>query len=246
MPYLRSFLFDVYFYLISLLVSILGLPFLMGPQSWSYYPSRFWGYLTLVGARWILGLNYKLEGVENLPAQPYIIASKHQSAWETVAMCYLFPPSSYVLKKELMYVPFINLHFARQKVISVDRKLGKRALIPMLKMAQVHKAAKRCIIVYPEGTRSEAGKAGRYRPGVFSLHKGLEIPVVPVALNSGVFWPRRSWLKKKGTITVSILPPIYPGLDQNEFMEVLEQAVEGRSNQLYEEVCGAGNIEKKA
>lgn len=237
MPYIRSFLFDVYFYLLSALVSILGLPFLLGPQSWAFYPSRLWGYLTLLGARWILGLNYKIEGVENLPPQPYIIASKHQSAWETVAMCYLFPPSSYVLKKELKYVPIINLHFSRQKVISVDRKLGKRALIPMIKMGKFHTDAKRCIIIYPEGTRSEVGKAGRYRPGVFSLQQGLKIPVVPVALNSGAFWPRRSWLKKKGTITVSILPPIHPGLDQKEFMDTLEQAVEFRSNQLYDEVC---------
>lgn len=236
MQYIRSFVFDVYFYIIGVLISILSLPILLGPQSWSYAVPRFWGYLTLVGARWILGLSYKVEGLENLPSKPYIIASKHQSAWETAAMCHIFPGSVYVLKKELKYIPFFNFHFARQKVITVDRKLGKFAIEPMVKSAQVHKEARRCIIIYPEGTRSAVGKAGRYRAGVFALQEGLDIPVVPVALNSGVFWPRRSFIKKSGMITVSILPPINPGLTREKFMEVLEQSIETRSNQLYEEV----------
>ena len=239
MPYLRSFLFDIYFYSMSLLVSVLGIPFLCGPRSWAYLPSRIWGKLCLVGARWILGLSYKVEGIENLPNPPYIIASKHQSAWETVAMCYLFPPSSYVLKKELKYIPLINLHFIRQKVIAIDRKLGKLAIVPMIETAKIHREEKRCIIIYPEGTRSEAGKKGRYRTGVFSLQEGLGMPVVPVALNSGVFWPRRSWLKKKGCITVSILPAIPPGLNKEDFMEALETSIEGRSQQIYKEACDA-------
>ena len=146
----------------------------------------------------------------------------------------------------IKYIPIINLHFARQRVITVDRKLGKRAIIPMIKAARFHKEAKRCIIIYPEGTRSAVEKAGRYRVGVFSLQKGLEIPVVPVALNSGAFWPRRSWIKKKGTITLSILPPLYPGLSREEFMETLEKTIETRSTQLYEEVRCENKIKEKS
>ncbi|WP_032112488.1 lysophospholipid acyltransferase family protein [Candidatus Paracaedibacter symbiosus] len=246
MKYIRSFIFDVYFYAIGLFFSIFGLPILLGPQRWSYYVSQIWGYMTLVGARWILGLDCKVEGLENLPEKPYLIASKHQSAWETAAMCYIFPGAVYVLKKELKYVPFFNCHFARQKVIAVDRKLGKRAIEPMVEAAQFHKEAKRNIIIYPEGTRSAVGKAGRYRAGVFALQEGLDIPVVPVALNSGVFWPRRCFVKKPGVVTVSILPAINPGLTREEFMETLERVIETKSNQLLEEINYENMVEKKS
>jgi 1-acyl-sn-glycerol-3-phosphate acyltransferase len=246
MLYIRSFIFDIYFYIVCALVSVFCLPFLLGPISWSFIPSRLWGYLTLFGARWILGLDYKIEGAHNLPEKPYIIASKHQSAWETVAMCYLLPSPVFIMKKELKYVPLFNLYFARQKVIAVDRKLGKDAIIPMIEAAKFHMQGERCILIYPEGTRSEVGKSGRYRPGVFSLQEGLGVPVVPIALNSGAFWPRRSMIKKQGVITMSILPPIQPGLSREEFMKTLQTVIENRSNQLYEEVRSYDKTKKKS
>lgn len=232
MRYFRSFMFDIYFYIISFLISFFFLPLLLGPINWGYLAPKAWGFMTLWGAKWILGLDYKVEGWENLPPAPYIIASKHQSAWETAAMTYIFPGSVFILKKELKYVPLFNLYFWRLKAISVDRSLGKLAIEPMLKEAEAHTKEGRCIIIYPEGTRSAVGQAGRYKFGVAALYEGLSIPVVPVALNSGVFWPRRSFLKYAGTITVTILPAIESGINKTVFMKTLQDMIEKRTNAL--------------
>lgn len=234
MRYIRSFLFDIYFYMVSFLVSVICLPLLLGPIKWGYLSPRLWGFLTVKGAKWILGLNYRVEGRENLPPPPYIIASKHQSAWETVAMSHIFPESVFILKKELKYIPLFNLYFWRLKSIAIDRSLGKLAIAPMIKDAKFHRDAKRCIVIYPEGTRSAVGQSGRYKSGVAALYEGLGIPVVPVALDSGVFWPRRSFLKHSGTITVSILPAINPGLTKEALIKTLQGAIEKRSNELCE------------
>lgn len=228
MQKIRSFVFNGYFFTISALCAVLGLPFLLGTRKLAFMVPKVWARLTSLGARVILGLHYKVEGIENLPEGSCIIASKHQSAWETIIFCEIFRGALFVAKRELLLLPLFNLHFLKQKTIMLNRKLGARAKEDLVRQARERVADGDRIIIYPEGTRRPIGAKPKYKQGIGAMYSALDVPVVPVALNSGLFWSRRSFEKKPGTITVSVLPAIMPGLPQPEFMKVLEERIEGK------------------
>lgn len=231
--YSRSAIYNVYFFLATTFCAIFGIVFLFGSRATSFKTSRLWEKMLSAGARWILNLDYKVEGRENLPTKGgYVIASKHQSAWETFSYCGIFSGAIFVAKKELSYIPVVGSHFRKQKLIFVNRGLGSLAKADMVKQAKERIAEGDSIIIYPEGTRTAVGAKAKYKSGIYALYEVLNVPIVPVALNSGVYWPRRSFCKKPGTITVSILPPIQPGLSREEFMHQLENAIENRSREL--------------
>lgn len=232
MQKLRSLIFNIYFVIVSTSAAIFGLPLLLGSRKVSFLVSQAWAYLTGLGTKYILGLDYKVEGLDNLPTGPYIIASKHQSAWETVLFCVIFPRSIFVAKRELLFLPFFNFHFMKQKTIMLNRKLGGKAKADMVRQAQERVAEGDKIIIYPEGTRCPVGAPPKYKQGIGAMYTQLNVPVIPVALNSGVFWQRRSFEKKPGTITVSILPAIQPGLPHEEFMKTLENSIEKKMEDL--------------
>ncbi len=234
MKHIKSFLFNIYFIIVSLGCALFGLVFLLGARRTAFIVPQFWEKMLSFGARWLLDLDYKVEGLENLPKGPCLLASKHQSAWETFSFCGIFPEAVFIAKQELRYLPFMNFHFDKQKTIFVNRKLGSATRADMIRQAKERVADGDRIVIYPEGTRHAVGTKPKYKMGIASLYKELNVPVVPIALNSGVFWPRRSFLKKPGTITVSILPPIQPGLSQDDFMATLQNAIETRSLEL----CG--------
>ncbi|MBW8309015.1 MAG: 1-acyl-sn-glycerol-3-phosphate acyltransferase [Candidatus Paracaedibacteraceae bacterium] len=225
---LRSFLFNIYFVIISSLCALLGLPFLLGSRKLAFIVPQVWARLTALGTKYILGLDYKVEGRENLPTGACIIASKHQSAWETVIFCEIFRGSVFVAKRELLFLPFFNFHFLKQKTIMLNRKLGGKARADLVRQAAERVAENDRIIIYPEGTRRPIGATPKYKQGISTMYVQLNVPIVPVALNSGAFWPRRGFGKKPGTIIVSILPPILPGLTQSEFMQTLEERIESK------------------
>jgi 1-acyl-sn-glycerol-3-phosphate acyltransferase len=232
---LRSFLFNIYFVIVSTLSALLGLPFLLGSRKLAFVVPQAWARLTTLGTKYILGLDYKVEGRENLPAGACVIASKHQSAWETVIFCEIFRGSIFVAKRELLYLPLFNFHFLKQKTIMLNRKLGGQAKADLVRQAAERVAEGDRIIIYPEGTRRPIGSEPKYKQGIGAMYMQLNVPIVPVALNSGAFWPRRGFEKKAGTITVSILPPIYPGLTQSEFMQKLEESIESKMVHLIKE-----------
>ncbi|WP_051908516.1 lysophospholipid acyltransferase family protein [Candidatus Odyssella acanthamoebae] len=232
---LRSFLFNIYFVIVSTLSALLGLPFLLGSRKLSFVVPQAWARLTALGTKYILGLDYKVEGRENLPTGPCVIASKHQSAWETVIFCEIFRGSVFVAKRELLYLPLFNFHFLKQKTIMLNRKLGGQAKADLIRQAAERVADGDRIIIYPEGTRRPIGAEPKYKQGIGAIYMQLNVPIVPVALNSGAFWPRRGFQKKAGTITVSILPPITPGLTQSEFMQTLEERIESKMVDLIKE-----------
>jgi 1-acyl-sn-glycerol-3-phosphate acyltransferase len=232
MQRIRSLLFDVCFYLATLATVIVMLPLLLGPQRWAALPPRFWAIMTDFLARHLLRLSYRVEGMESLPPRPFLIACKHQSAWETLVLSKIFPGCVFVLKRELMWIPVLNLYFWRQRSISVNRKAGIQALKDMVRQARPIVADQQPIIIFPEGTRVNLGQKGEYQAGVAALYQNLDIPVVPVALNSGMFWGRRHFFKKSGTITVAILPAIQPGLNRKEFMVKLEASIEQKTDEL--------------
>ena len=235
MTALRSLLFNAFFYGWTTICVVAGLPLLLGPRIAIYYLGRLWVRPVLAALALICGLDYQVRGRENLPAGAALIAAKHQSAWDTIIFSVPLWDHSFVLKRELTWIPLFGFFLARAGLIPVDRQGGSKALRRMVAAARQVAAAGRPIVIFPEGTRVAPGQHRPYQPGVAALYGQLGIPVVPVALNSGVFWGRRSVWKQPGRITLEFLPPIAPGLPRRAFLERLETAIEERSAALARE-----------
>lgn len=185
-------------------------------------------------ARYTIGIKEDISGRENLPPHPYLIVSKHQSAWETLAYNYIFPKCVFVLKKELMYIPIFGWYLRHAGMIPLDRKTSK-GVKDMLKIAKQRIQEGRNVVIFPEGTRTKPGTKNPYKRGVYLLYKTLKVPVVPIALNSGICWPRNTVIKHPGTIKAQILKPIPPGLNEQEFMKTIEAEIETASTALYKD-----------
>jgi len=180
----------------------------------------------------VVGLDYRVEGLENLPKGRFMVASKHQSAWETLALHLIFPDPSIVLKKELLKLPILGRFIEKVGMVPIDRSGRASALKSMLIAARKWANIGRPIIIFPQGTRVTAGEKHNYHSGVFAVYRALKVPVVPVALNSGTFWSRKAFIKKPGIITVRVLSYIRPGMDRKEFMEKLEDVIETETELL--------------
>ena len=228
----RSLLFNGFFYAWTTICVVLGLPLLLGPRVGIYYLGRVWAHPILGALDLFCGLRHEVRGREHLPEGAVLIAAKHQSAWDTIIFSILLWDHAFVLKRELLWVPLFGLYLARAGLIAVDRRGGAKALRKVVADARKAAALGRPIVIFPEGTRVAPDQHRPYQPGVAALYKQLGLPVVPVALNSGLFWRRRSFLKQPGTITLEFLPPIAPGLPRKEFLAQLEQMIEGRSRAL--------------
>ena len=231
----RSLLFNVLFYVTTALFVVLGSPLLLGPRRWAMAALALHGRFELWLLKTIVGTKLEVRGAEKLPAGACLVASKHQSAWETFALIPLFRDPALLMKRELFWIPFHGWFSYKFDMIPVDRDKGPSALRRMLREAKKRAAAGREIIIFPEGTRRVPGAPPDYKTGVALLYESLGVPCVPVALNSGVFWPRRSLTRRPGTIVVEILDPIPPGLAKAAFMTRLEDAIEGASARLLAE-----------
>jgi 1-acyl-sn-glycerol-3-phosphate acyltransferase len=183
----------------------------------------------------IVGLGVEFRGLQNLPQGPCVIVSKHQSAWDTFAFYILADDPNYILKKELTRIPFWGWCALSCGAISVDRSGGGAALKGLLRDTQDRLAKGRQVVIFPEGTRTAPGARLDYFPGVAAIDGHTDVPIVPVALNSGLFWGRGSFLKKPGVITIEILPPMAKGLKRRQFMTDLESRIEGASDKLMAE-----------
>lgn len=225
--WLGSLLFNAGFYAISAALAVIGLPVLLLPRGAVIVWSRIWCRAVLGWLVLTTGLRHRVVGREHLPAGPYILAIKHQSTWETLAANLEFPNCAFVLKRELMWIPVVGWMMWRAGNVGIDRAAGAKALRAILRDTRRALDDGRPVVIFPEGTRTPPGSTRPYQPGVAALYSQLKVPVVPVALNSGVFWGRRTFLKKPGTITLRILPPIQPGLSRGAFMDLLRERIEG-------------------
>jgi len=229
---IRSALFQVAFYLWTALSLVLCTPLLLGPRRGVIRAQDYWAR----GALWLLqvlaGIRLEVRGREHLPQGAAIVASKHQSAFDTFIYHLLLPDPAIVMKRELMLIPFYGWYARRAGMIVVDRKAGANALKRLVRDAKAALGLNRQILIFPEGTRTAPGVRLPYQPGVVALYSQLNAPLVPVALNSGLHWPRRRFRKYPGTITIEFQPPIPPGLPRKEFSARLEQAIESASDRL--------------
>lgn len=228
----RSLAFQLSFYVFTAVAAILGLPLLLLPWRCSMALGATWAAIVLKLLRWCVGLRHEVLGREHLPAGPAIIAMKHQSAWDTFAVPVVFGDAAIVFKKELMLVPFYGWYVWKAGMIAIDRKAGAPALRRLVAAAARAVGEGRSIVIFPEGTRTQPGTHRAYQPGVAALYRQLGLPVVPVALNSGLFWGRRHFQKRPGRIVLEILEPIPPGRDRRAFLAELEERIERATARL--------------
>ena len=216
MVFLRSLAFNLFFYLHTIAMLFVLIPLALTSKEVLMAGVRSWSRVNRWAMTAIAGVEVELRGLDNIPAGGAIIASKHQSTFETVALLDLVHAPTFVLKKELLSIPLFGWYAKRADQIPVDRTAGRSALLDMTERARRAVAAGRQIIIYPEGTRRPAGAEPTYKHGVAHLYADLDVPVVPVALTSGLFWPRHGFRRPPGTMVVEFLPPIPPGRDADE------------------------------
>ncbi len=229
---IRSAIFNFILVLTIFLMGLLAFPLLIGSRKRVCWLRDRWVKFILFSLKIVVGLDYRVEGLENLPKGRFMVASKHQSAWETLALHLIFPDPSIVLKKELLKLPILGRFIEKVGMVPIDRSGRASALKSMLIAARKWANIGRPIIIFPQGTRVTAGEKHNYHSGVFAVYRALKVPVVPVALNSGMFWSRKAFIKKPGIITVRVLSYIRPGMDRKEFMEKLEDVIETETELL--------------
>jgi 1-acyl-sn-glycerol-3-phosphate acyltransferase len=228
MTWLRSALFNLFFFVFSASYAAVLLPLLVLPRRCLLEPIRLWAKLVIGALRLICGVRVRVTGREHLPAGggPALIAAKHQSAFDTVVWLALLPDPAYVLKRELLDIPVWGWLARGTGMIAVDRLAGATAMRHLLRTGQAAAAEGRQMVIFPEGTRVPPGERRPYQPGVAALAAATGLPVVPVATDSGVFWGRRAFHKRPGTITVAVLPPLPAGLRRDALLQRLEDAIE--------------------
>lgn len=232
---LRSLLFNVAFYVNFLVQAIVFAPVLLLPERMFWPIGRFWVRSSLWLHRRICGIDDEIRGRENIPTGGFIVASKHQSAWETLRLVELFPRPSFILKRELLWLPLFGWYLRKAGMIPVDRGGGAPAIEAMIGRAKRAIREGRQIIIFPEGTRRPPLAPPAYRRGVTRLYHDLGATCLPVALNSGLFWPRRSFTHRQGTIVLACLPPIPPGRDPERFAAELQERIESATAALIDE-----------
>ncbi len=245
MRLLRSIAFNFAFFAVTAVLGVAALPILAAPRKWVMRFGRFWARCVLELLRLIVDLDGEIRGCEHLPAGPCLIAMKHQSAWDTLILPVILGDPAVVLKRELLFVPFYGWYASRAGSIAIDRKGGAGALRRMVADARRAAADNRPVVIFPEGTRTAPGARLAYQPGVAALYQALELPLVPAAVNSGLFWGRRAFLKRPGRITLEFLPPIMPGLPRRQLMAEIETRIETATAALAREAMGSQGVTER-
>ena len=234
MNLLRAVAFQLAFWIWSALINLAWLPSLLMSPLATVRGQTIWakGVMMLLGV--LVGIRYEIRGCNNIPAGPVLIAAKHQSAWDTMIFHIIAKDPAVVMKAELLKIPIYGWYCRHSRMIPIDRDTGSKAIRTMVDAAKAAAAEARPIIIFPQGTRVAPGVEAPYLPGIAALYRQLGIPVVPVALNSGVFWSRQSIRRRPGTIVLEYLPVIEPGLSRKDFMARLEAAIEPACTRLAE------------
>lgn len=228
----RSLLFNALFYLNMVILMIIGLPTMLVGRKAVFALARLWGAISVWLLKTICGLRLEYRGVENIPPGAVLIAAKHQSFLETFALLKYAPDFAIILKRQLTYVPLFGLYLIVSKQIAIDRARGRRALQQIAGAAKPVFAAGRQVVIYPEGTRRLPGAPPKYKQGVTALYMETGVACLPVAVNTGLFWRRRGFLRRPGLAVIEYLPVIPPGLNRVEFTKRLQFAIESACDRL--------------
>jgi 1-acyl-sn-glycerol-3-phosphate acyltransferase len=232
--FLRSLVYNVLFYVLLICWLIVAIPTLAMPRTAIMMVAKLWSRQSTWLLRIVCNVKVEYRGVDKIPKGPLLVASKHQSMWETFALLQMFDQPLYILKRELTRIPFFGWYLIKVGMISVDRSAGGRALLKMVRQASQEVRNGRQLIIFPEGTRRPAGAPPAYKPGVAQLYASCRGQCLPVALNSGLFWPRRTFMRYPGTLVVEFLDPVPPGLSRDEFLKRISATIEDATARLVE------------
>jgi len=232
MTTVRSLIFTLWLYLSMPLFAVLLSPALLMPHRSAMGVIKLWARFVLFGLRWIAGVKVEVRGLEHRPNGPALIAAKHQGMLDVIAPFAFLDDACFVMKKELMPLPFFGWFAWKTKMIAVDRAAHAKALKDMVRQTRARLAEGRQILIFPEGTRTTPGEPAEYKPGVAAIYRDVDAPCWPVATNSGVHWPAHGFKRYPGTVVFEFLPPIPAGLKRAEFMKQLESRIESASTAL--------------
>jgi len=231
MRFLRSIIFVIWLYLSMAVIGIVLWPFVLADDRYVWTALRSWGRATVWGLRWIIGARVSFEGLEHVPQGGALIAMKHQSMLDTIAPALFLPRPVYVYKAELAGTPVMGAYLKKNQ-IGVDRGGHAKALKSTVRGARDAVARGGQVLIFPEGTRQPLDAPPDYKPGIAAMYKDLNIPVTPVALNTGLIWKPKGVMRSPGHVTFKVLPPIPPGLPRDEFMRELERVIETESQAM--------------
>ena len=233
--FLRSLIYNVLFYLLLIFWLIIAIPTFVMPRAAIVSIARAWARSSIWLLRVVCNVKVEYRGLEKISAGPLIVASKHQSMWETFALLQFFDQPLYILKRELTWIPFFGWYLIKAGMLGVNRGAGGRALLKMVRQASEEvRHGGRQLIIFPEGTRRPVDAPPQYKPGVAQLYASCHVSCLPVALNSGLFWPRRTFMRYPGTLVVEFLDPVPPGLARDEFLTHISAAIEDATARLVE------------
>ena len=232
---IRSIVFNVVFYIHLLFWLIVAIPTFFLPRGAIIWIAKTWGRCNLVLLRVICGIKAEFRGIDKRPPGAYLAAIKHQSTWDTFALLWMFDDPAFIMKRELQWIPLFGWFTIKGRMVPVDRGAGSQALADMTERVRRELAHDRQIVIFPEGTRRAAGAEPRYKYGIVQLYAETGVPVLPIALNSGLFWPRRAFRRVPGTIVVEVLDPIPPGMDKETFFAKLQETIESATARLVDE-----------
>lgn len=237
---LRSLVFAAYFWTLSLAMTIAYLPVLFfGSRDVIVRGMQRWSARVMWGLRVIAGTRFEIRGRAHIPHGPALVAAKHMSMWETIVLHLLLEDPAAVMKRGLRFVPLYGAYARKVRMIWIDRAGGRRALKGMVAEAKLRLGEGRQIVIFPEGTRKAPGAPPDYKSGIAALYGALGTACTPVAHNAGLFWPRKSFLRRPGTIVVEFLAPIAPGLDRKAFMAALQTRIEEATARLLDEASAS-------
>jgi 1-acyl-sn-glycerol-3-phosphate acyltransferase len=235
LPNLRGLVFTVWMGALAVVIGLVCLPLLLGPQALMCRIMGLWAKGVLLGLRVICGVRVEIRGRENLPSEGVLIAAKHQGGLDIMAPFAVLREPCFVLKRELLSIPVFGWYAVRSGQIPIVREGGAKTMREMLRKVRTRFDEGRQIIIFPEGTRKAPGAEPDYKPGIAGMYKELGVPCTPVATNSGLCWPARGMAKYPGKVVFSILPPIPADLKRAEFMRALQTAIETESAALLAE-----------
>ena len=230
--FLRSLVFNVLFYLLLAFWFIVAIPTFVMPMSTTFWIARMWARNSEWLMRVVCNIRIEYRGVEKIPPGPLIVAAKHQSMWETFTLMRFFDEPLYIYKRELAQIPLFGWYLVKTRMIGIDRDAGARALITMAKRAREEVLRGRQLIIFPEGTRRPVGAAPSYKTGIAQIYTDSGAPCIPVALNSGLFWPRRTFLRYPGTLVVEFHDVLPPGLKRRDFVAQISATIETATDRL--------------